>query len=98
MADVATKGRGVRKERQGVVVSRSGNKSLVVMVETRKPHPVYGKVMTYTKKFHVHDEKNEGGKGDHVRIQETRPLSRSKRWRLVDVIEKAKGTEAQGTP
>ena len=78
--------RGVRKERQGVVVSKSGDKSLVVMVERRRPHPFYGKVMRVQRKFHAHDEANAAKVGDVVRIEECRPMSRMKRWRLVEVV------------
>lgn len=82
--------RNSRKVRQGVVVSAVNDKTIVVKVESRKPHPVYGKMMTTTKKFHAHDEWNECGVGDTVEIMETRPLSKMKRWRLVRIIEKAK--------
>lgn len=82
--------RNRRKERQGVVVSISGDKTCVVMVEDRKKHPLYGKMITRSKKLHVHDEANEAQVGDIVRVMETRPLSRLKRWRLVQVVEKAK--------
>lgn len=82
--------RNSRKVRQGVVVSAVNDKTIVVKVESRKPHPVYGKMMTTTKKFHAHDERNECGVGDTVDIMETRPLSKMKRWRLVRIIEKAK--------
>ncbi|WP_277071416.1 30S ribosomal protein S17 [Slackia exigua] len=82
--------RNSRKVRQGVVVSAVNDKTIVVKVESRKPHPVYGKMMTTTKKFHAHDEQNECGVGDTVEIMETRPLSKMKRWRLVRIIEKAK--------
>ena len=85
-----TEERNLRKVRQGVVVSDSNDKTIVVAVEQRKPHPVYGKMMTTTKKFHAHDEKNEAGVGDTVQIMETRPLSKMKRWRLVKIVEKAK--------
>jgi len=88
-ADTA-KGRGQRKERQGVVVSKSGIKSIVVLVERRSQHPVYGKTVRQFKKFHVHDEKDEAGLGDLVRIVESRPLSRLKRWRLIEIVEKSK--------
>ena len=81
--------RNSRKVRQGVVVSAVNDKTIVVKVESRKPHPVYGKMMTTTKKFHAHDEQNECV-GDTVEIMETRPLSKMKRWRLVRIIEKAK--------
>lgn len=80
--------RGQRKERTGVVVSDTMDKTIVVMVERRRRHPMYGKVVTYKKKFHAHDERNEAHVGDTVRITETRPLSRMKRWRLVEVVRK----------
>jgi small subunit ribosomal protein S17 len=82
--------RNRRKERQGVVVSVSGDKTCVVMVEDRKRHPLYGKMITRSKKLHVHDEANEAQVGDTVRVMETRPLSKLKRWRLVEIVEKAK--------
>ena len=82
--------RNARKVRQGVVTSIMGNKSIVVTTTERKRHPKYGKMMTSTKKFHVHDENNEAGVGDTVRIMETRPLSATKRWRLVQIVERAK--------
>ena len=82
--------RNTRKVRQGVVVSAAGDKTIVVQIKERKPHPVYGKMMTSTKKFHAHDENNECGVGDTVSIMETRPLSKMKRWCLVEIIEKAK--------
>lgn len=82
--------RNSRKVRQGVVVSDANDKTIVVQIKERKPHPVYGKMITTTKKFHAHDENNEAGIGDTVRIMETRPLSRLKRWRLVEIVEKAK--------
>jgi len=81
--------RGVRKERTGRVVSDKMDKTIVVEVTRRVRHPVYGKEMTRSKKFHAHDEKNEAKIGDVVRIEETRPLSRLKRWRLVAVVTKA---------
>lgn len=82
--------RNHRKVRQGVVVSAAGNKTIVVAVQSDKPHPVYGKMMTSTKKYHAHDENNEAGVGDRVHIAETRPISKLKRWRLLDIVEKAK--------
>ena len=82
--------RNARKVRQGIVSSIMGNKSIVVTTTERKRHPKYGKMMTSTKKFHVHDEVNTAGVGDTVRIMETRPLSATKRWRLVEIIERAK--------
>ncbi len=82
--------RNQRKVRQGIVVSAAGDKTCVVRVEERKPHPLYGKMMTRSAKFHAHDENNECGVGDTVQIMETRPLSKLKRWRLVQIVEKAK--------
>lgn len=82
--------RSSRKERQGVVVSAAGDKTCVVMVEERKKHSLYGKMMTHTTKFHAHDENNAAEVGDRVLIMETRPLSKLKRWRLVRIVEKAK--------
>ena len=82
--------RNSRKLRQGVVVSTAGDKTAVVKVEERKKHPMYGKMITQSTKFHAHDENNDAGVGDTVTIMETRPLSKLKRWRLVDIIEKAK--------
>lgn len=86
MAEVVTKKRGLRKRRKGRVVSKSGNKSIVVLVERRKQHPLYRKVIRAFKKFHVHDEENQAQVGDQVIICETRPLSKLKRWRLVEII------------
>ncbi|HAL30633.1 MAG TPA: 30S ribosomal protein S17 [Coriobacteriia bacterium] len=82
--------RNSRKERQGVVVSTAGEKTCVVQVQDRKRHPLYGKMITRSAKFHAHDENNECGVGDVVRIMETRPISKMKRWRLVEIVEKAK--------
>ena len=82
--------RNSRKVRQGVVVSAANDKTIVVSVESRKPHPVYKKMISTTKKFHAHDENNEAGIGDTVQIMETRPMSKLKRWRLVKIVEKAK--------
>ena len=79
-----------RKVREGVVTSDAMEKTVVVTVNYRKPHPQYRKTQLKTKKFYVHDENNEAGKGDKVRIGETRPLSATKRWRLVEILEKAK--------
>jgi len=72
------------------VVSANADKTCVVEIKARKAHPVYGKMVTRTKKLHAHDEKNGAGVGDVVTIMETRPISKLKRWRLVDIIEKAK--------
>ena len=82
--------RNSRKVRQGVVVSAVNDKTIVVETKERKPHPVYKKMMVTTKKFHAHDENNEAGVGDTVQIMETRPMSKLKRWRLVEIVEKAK--------
>ena len=82
--------RNSRKVRQGVVVSASNDKTIVVKITERKPHPIYKKMMTSTKKLHAHDELNEAGVGDTVQIMETRPLSKMKRCRLVKIVEKAK--------
>lgn len=82
--------RSLRKERVGVVTSSKMDKSIVVSVERKVKHPIYGKFIKQTKKFMAHDEKNECGVGDLVKIMETRPLSKNKNWRLVQVIEKAK--------
>ncbi len=82
--------RNSRKVRQGVVVSAANDKTIVVQVHERKQHRVYKKMMSSTKKFHAHDENNEAGVGDIVRIMETRPLSKTKRWRLLEIVEKAK--------
>ena len=82
--------RGMRKTRVGVVVSDKMDKTITVAVKYRVRHPLYGKIMNRTTKIKAHDEKNECGIGDTVRIMETRPLSRDKRWRLVEIIEKAK--------
>ena len=82
--------RNLRKERVGVVFSNKMDKSITVAVKWKEKHPIYGKFVNKTKKYHVHDEKNECNIGDTVRIVETRPLSKTKRWRLVEIIEKAK--------
>ena len=82
--------RGMRKTRTGVVVSDKMDKTIVVEIRTRVRHPLYGKIMNRTERFKAHDENNECGIGDTVRIMETRPLSKDKRWRLVEIIEKAK--------
>ncbi len=82
--------RNLRKERIGVVVSNKMDKSIVVEVETQKKHPIYGKFVKQTTKFVAHDEKNECSEGDTVRIMETRPLSKTKNWRLVEIVEKVK--------
>lgn len=81
--------RGTRKVRIGKVVSNKMDKTIVVAVETLVRHPLYGKTIKQTKKFKAHDESNEGSIGDKVKIMETRPLSKEKRWRLVEIIERA---------
>lgn len=82
--------RGYRKSRRGYVVSDKMDKTIVVLVEDRKKHPLYGKVMRISKKVKAHDENNTAGIGDLVLIDETRPLSATKNWRLVEILEKAK--------
>ena len=82
--------RNLRKERVGVVVSNRMDKSIVVMVERKVKHPMYGKFVKKSTKFMAHDEKNECNIGDTVRIMETRPLSKNKCWRLVEIVERAK--------
>lgn len=82
--------RGQRKERQGVVVSDAMDKTRVVMLQRTVKDPLYGKIVRRTEKVKMHDESNESRLGDTVRMVETRPLSRDKRWRLVEIIEKAK--------
>jgi small subunit ribosomal protein S17 len=81
---------GYRKTRTGVVVSDKMDKTIVVAIKTKVRHPLYGKMVNRTRKFKAHDEENSCGIGDTVRIMETRPLSKDKRWRLVEIIEKAK--------
>ena len=82
--------RGYRKTRTGIVVSDKMDKTVVVAVRTKVRHPLYGKMVNKTTKFKAHDENNDCGEGDIVRIMETRPLSKDKRWRVVEIIEKAK--------
>jgi small subunit ribosomal protein S17 len=82
--------RNLRKTRIGVVKSNKMNKTITVTVERKVKHPIYGKFVKKTTSFHAHDEKNECVVGDVVRIMESRPLSKTKRWRLVEVVEKAK--------
>ena len=81
--------RRLRKERVGVVSSNKMDKTITVAVKWKEKHPIYGKFVNKTKKYHAHDERNECNIGDTVRIMETRPLSRTKRWRLVSIIERA---------
>jgi small subunit ribosomal protein S17 len=85
--------RGHRKERVGEVISAKMAKTIIVSVERRFPHPRFKKVVTAYSKFYVHDEKSEAKPGDRVRIVETRPLSKLKRWRLVEVVDKSSGVE-----
>ncbi|MGB3466222.1 MAG: 30S ribosomal protein S17 [Cyclobacteriaceae bacterium] len=82
--------RNLRKERIGQVVSDKMNKTVTVSVSRKMKHPIYGKFIAKSKKFTVHDENNDCGVGDTVKIMETRPLSKNKRWRLVEIIERAK--------
>lgn len=82
--------RNFRKERVGVVTSNKMEKTITVAVKWKEKHPIYGKFVNKTKKYHAHDEKNECGIGDTVRLMETRPLSKLKRWRVVEIVEKAK--------
>ena len=82
--------RNLRKERAGVVTSNKMDKTITVAVKWKEKHPIYGKFLNKTKKYHAHDEKNECNIGDTVKIMETRHLSKTKRWRLVQIIERAK--------
>ncbi|MEG1581140.1 MAG: 30S ribosomal protein S17 [Bacteroidaceae bacterium] len=82
--------RNLRKERIGLVVSTKMDKTITVLVERKTKHPIYGKFVKKSKKFMTHDEKNDSHPGDTVRIMETRPLSKNKCWRLVEIIERAK--------
>ena len=82
--------RNLRKERAGVVTSNKMDKTITVAVKWKEKHPIYGKFVNKTKKYHAHDEKNECNIGDTVKIMETRPLSKTKRWRLVQIIGRAK--------
>ena len=83
-------GRGLRKTRVGIVISNKMNKTITVAIERRVPHPIYKKYFRKTTKLMAHDESNNCGIGDKVKIMETRPLSSKKRWRLVEILEKAK--------
>jgi small subunit ribosomal protein S17 len=85
-----TAARGARKSRTGLVVSDKMEKTVVVAIERRVPHPVYGKMVTRTKRLKAHDEENSAKVGDTVRIVETRPLSKDKRWRLVEIVDRAR--------
>lgn len=88
--NVEAQERGTRKVRVGTVLSAKMDKTVVVVVERRYAHPLYGKQVTRSKKYHAHDENNEYQVGDVVRIVETRPLSKTKRWRVAEVIERAR--------
>jgi small subunit ribosomal protein S17 len=79
-----------RKTRQGIVVSAARDKTITVLLETARPHPVYQKTVRRSSKLHAHDERNEAAEGDVVRVVECRPLSRQKRWRLAEILEKAR--------
>jgi small subunit ribosomal protein S17 len=85
-----TETRNLRKSRVGVVATAGMNKTITIAVERKLRHPIYGKFVKKTKKFMAHDEKNDCNVGDTVRIMETRPLSKNKRWRLVEILERAK--------
>ena len=85
-----TEERSLRKTRVGMVVSDKMDKTVVIAIEDNVKHPVYGKIIKHTLKVHAHDEENTCGIGDKVKIMETRPLSKTKRWRVVEIIEKAK--------
>lgn len=82
--------RTARKTREGLVVSDKMQKTVVIAIQRRVPHPVYGKMVTRTAKFKAHDEENSAKVGDRVRIMETRPLSKDKRWRVVEIVERAR--------
>ena len=88
MAETET--RNARKVRVGTVISLAGEKTITVEIAYRKRHPKYGKMYGFHKKLHVHDENSEAGLGDTVRVMETRPLSKTKRWRVAEIVEKAK--------
>jgi len=87
---VAEREANAAKVRQGIVVSNKGDKSITVRIDIARRHPTYEKIVRRSRTLHAHDERNEAGEGDMVRIVETRPLSKTKRWRLVDVVEKAR--------
>ena len=90
MTDEKAIERNARKSRTGIVVSDKMQKTVVVAIERRVPHPIYGKMITRTKRLKVHDEENSAKTGDTVRIVETRPLSKDKRWRLVEIVDRAR--------
>ncbi|MBQ9131798.1 MAG: 30S ribosomal protein S17 [Clostridia bacterium] len=85
-----TEERALRKTRVGIVVSNKMDKTVVIAIEDNVKHPVYSKIIKHTLKIHAHDENNECGIGDRVEVMETRPLSKTKRWRVTEIIEKAK--------
>jgi len=87
---VAEKDANAAKVRQGIVVSDKGQKTITVRIDTARRHPTYEKVVRRSRTLHAHDERNEAGEGDTVRVVETRPMSKTKRWRLVEILEKAK--------
>ncbi|MFK7920032.1 MAG: 30S ribosomal protein S17 [Ilumatobacter sp.] len=90
MSDETTQDRAARKTREGTVVSNKMDKTAVIAVVSRVPHPKYNKMVLRTTKLHAHDEANDVNIGDKVRVMETRPLSKNKRWRITDVLERAK--------
>lgn len=90
MTEQTETGRKLRKQRVGVVTSAKMDKTITVLIERKIKHPIYGKFMKKSKKFTAHDEKNDCNEGDTVKIMETRPLSKKKRWRLVEILERAK--------
>ena len=90
MAETPQESVAARKVRQGIVTSDGRDRTITVRVDTSRRHPVYGKTVRQSSKLHAHDEKNEAGVGDVVRVIETRPLSKQKRWRLVGIVEKAR--------
>jgi small subunit ribosomal protein S17 len=90
MTEQTETGRKLRKQRVGVVTSTKMEKTITVLIERKIKHPIYGKFMKKSKKFTAHDENNECNEGDTVKIMETRPLSKKKRWRLVEILERAK--------
>ena len=90
MEEIEIEQRNLRKERVGKVTSNKMHKSITVAIQRKVKHPIYGKFMNKTTKLMAHDENNECGIGDTVRLMETRPLSKNKRWRLIEIIEKAK--------
>jgi len=90
MTEQTETGRKLRKQRVGVVTSTKMDKTITVLIERKIKHPIYGKFMKKSKKFTAHNENNECNEGDTVKIMETRPLSKKKRWRLVEILERAK--------